>query len=326
MSDTRSLQKEFGQPGGQKKGCGFPVAHMLLLTDAVTGFIMDVLESPLRTHEMSKVAQLHPQLRDGDVLVGDRGFCSYAHIALILQRRLHTVLRIHQRIIVDFTPRRPYVRGKATASENGLPRSKWLVSIGTKDQIVQWFKPKRRPRWMSLEQYRKLPDSIFVRELRYRIETPGYRTRRVTLVTTLLNDEKYQAKELGELYCHRWQIEVNLRHLKQTMGMDILRCKNPDGVRKEMLMFAIVYNLICCVICAASKRQNVPPDRVSFIDALRWLRTASPGIILIDLIINPLRPGRYEPRVVKRRPKQYSLMNKPRKTLRNLMLNLTVTP
>ena len=321
MPDTDDLQKAFGQPGGQKKGCGFPTAHMLLMTDAVTGLIMDVEASPLRTHEMSQVAGVHPSLRPGDVLVGDRGFCSYAHLALLLLHKLHAVLRIHQRTIVDFTPGRPHVSGKATASEKGLPRSRWLRCIGTHDQIVRWFKPKRRPRWMSADDYAALGESITVREVRYRVETPGYRTRRVTLVTTLLDDETYAAKDLAELYRCRWQIETNLRHLKQTMGMDVLRCETADGVLKEMLMFALVYNLVCCVIYDAADRQGVAPDRISFIDALRWLRTSSPGGELIDLIINPRRVGRVEPRVVKRRPKPYPLMTQPRQTLRNRLRN-----
>ena len=143
----------------------------------------------------------------------------------------------------------------------------------------------------------------------------------MTLVTTLLDDEKYQAEELAELYRCRWRIETNLRHLKQTMGMDVLRCKTADGVRKEMLMFAIVYNLVCGVIYQAAGRQGVCPDRISFIDALRWLRNAGPDSELIDLIVNPCRPGRFEPRLVKRRPKKYGLLNKPRKTLRNRLKN-----
>ena len=115
-------------------------------------------------------------------------------------------------------------------------------------------------------------------------------------------------------------IEVNLRHLKQTIGMDVLRCKTPDGVEKELLMFAIVYNLVCAVIYEAAGRQGVRPDRISFVDALRWLRTWQSDKELIPLIVNPVRPGRAEPRVVKRRPKQYKLMTQPRYVLRNRLL------
>ncbi len=325
MSDTEDLQEAFGQPGRQKKGCGFPIAHMLLMTDAATGLIMDVLSAPLRTHEMSKASQMHPKLRRGDVLIGDRGFCSYAHLALLLRDKLHGVLRIHQRIIVDFTPGRPHATQKARKSQKGLPSSQWLRCSGTHDQIVRWFKPKIKPRWMSAEDYARLAESITVRELEYRITTPGYRTHHVSLVTTLLDDEKYTAEDLAEFYRCRWRIETNLRHLKQTMGMGILRCETADGVRKEMLMFALVYNLVCCVIYEAAQRQGVPPDRISFIDALRWLRTYSPGKELIELIVNPYRPGRSEPREVKRRPKPHKLMTEPRQTLRNRLRNQNVT-
>ncbi len=325
MSDTEDLQDAFGQPGGQKKGCGFPVAHILLMTDAVTGLIMDIIESPLRTHEMSKVSQVHPKLCPGDVVIGDRGFCSFAHLTLLLQQGLHGIMRIHQRVIVDFTPGRPHATRKSSHQNKGLPRSQWLRCIGTHDQIVRWFKPPSKPPWMSAEQYADLPDSIEVRELEYRIVTRGFRTRHVTLVTTLLDDEKYTAKKLAECYRCRWRIETNLRHLKETMGMGILRCQTADGVRKEMLMFAMVYNLVCSVIYKAAQRQGVPPDRISFIDALRWLRTYSPGKELIDLIVNPCRPGRCEPRKVKRRPKNYSLLTELRSVEHNRLRNKDVT-
>jgi len=326
MPDTESLQKAFGQPGGQNKGCGFPVAHLLVMTDAVTGLILDVLAAPLRTHEMSKVSQMHPCLRPGDVVIADRGFCSYVHLALLWMHQLHGILRIHQRILVDFTPGRPHATQKAPTSAKGLPRSQWLRCIGTHDQIVRWFKPKSKPRWMSAKDYALLPESITVRELEYRIETPGYRTRHVSLVTTLLDNEKYTAEDLAQFYRSRWQIELNLRHLKQTMGMDVLRCQSPEGVRKELLMFALVYNLVCGVIYTAAQHQGVQPDRISFVDALRWLRTHRSGEEPVDLIVNPYRPGRFEPRVVKRRPNQHPLMTKPRDVLRNRLRNNDVTP
>lgn len=324
MPDTEALQEEFGQPGGQRKGCGFPTAHLLAMFDAATGMILDVLASPLRTHEMSKIAWMHPHLRAGDVVVADRGFCSYVHLALLSLRQLHGVLRIHNRMIVDFTPGRRHAHRKDKKAAKGLPRSKWLRCVGVRDQLVRWFKPAQGPRWMTPEQFARVPESIVVRELEYRIETPGYRTRKIVLVTTLLDAEQYPAEALAELYRCRWQVEVNLRHIKQTMGMDVLHCQTPDGIRKEMLMFALVYNLVCCVIYDAAERQGVRPDRISFVDALRWLRAWQPGRELINLIVNPARPGRVEPRVVKRRPKQYSLMMEPRQVLRNRILNQCV--
>lgn len=324
MPDTPELQEHFGQPGGQRKGCGFPTAHLLVLMDAVTGLILDVLAAPLRTHEASKADGTHSQLRPGDLLVADRGFCSYVHMAQLVSQGLHFVFRIHQRTIVDFTPGRPHAHPRDKKRPKGLPRSKWLRCVGLTDQIVQWYKPASRPKWINAEQFDRLPDSLTVRELAYRIETPGFRTRQVLLVTTLTDAEEYPAKELAELYRCRWQVEVNLRNLKQTMGMDVLHCKTADGVRKEMLMYALVYNLVCGVIYDAAERQGIRADRISFVDALRWLRQWSPDRDLIELIVNPRRPGRAEPRVVKRRPKQYRRMCEPRATLRKRLLEQDV--
>ena len=174
MPDTPALQAHFGQPGEQQPGCGFPTAHWLALMHAGSGMITKMLASPLRTHDMSKTVELHPELQAGDVLVADRGFCSFAHLVLLLQRGVHGLLRIHQRTIVDFTPGRPHVepgRGKSDRKK-GMPRSRWLRSLGVTDQIVEWLKPasSNRPKWMSPEQFAALPDSIMVRELRYAID------------------------------------------------------------------------------------------------------------------------------------------------------------
>lgn len=326
MPDTPALQEAFGQPGGQKAGCGFPTAHLLAMFDAATGMIVDVLAAPLRTHEMAQVAAMHPHLQSGDVLIGDRGFCSYAHLALLSLRNLHGVFRIHQRTIVDFQPHRPYAHPADTKAPRGLPRSRWVRCVGVDDQIVESFRPPQSPRWMTRSQWLALPSSLTVRQLRYRVETPGYRTRRILLVTTLLDDQRYPAADLAELYRCRWQVEVNLRHLKETMGMDVLRCKSPEGVQKELLVFAMIYNLVIAVVYDAATRQDVPPDRISFVDALRWLRSWRPGQVLIPLIVNPPRPGRVEPRVVKRRPKQYKLMTEPRCVLRNRLLEQQDAP
>ena len=132
--DTPALQKAFGQPGGQKAGCGFPVAHLLAMFDVTTGMILDVFAAPLRTHEMSQVSVMHPQLRDGDVVVGGRGFCSYAHLALLSLRNPHAVFRIQQCMIVNFRPGRRHAHSKVGKSPKGLPRSKWLRCVGAGDR------------------------------------------------------------------------------------------------------------------------------------------------------------------------------------------------
>jgi hypothetical protein len=318
MPDTPELQAHFGQPGQQKLGCGFPTAHWLAMLHVGTGMITKMLAAPLRTHDMSKTAQLHPELHADDVLVADCGFCSFAHLALLLQRAVHGVLRIHQRTIVDFTPGRTHVLpGQGTLAHNkGKPRSRWLRQLGATDQIVEWFKPTTKPGWMSSEQFAALPAAIVVRELRYSIQEKGFRPTEITLVSTLLDSRRYSLTDLESLFCQRWQIETNFGHLKTTMNMDVLKCKTVDGVLKELQVFALVYNLVRQVMLEAASRQNVDLNRISFIDALRWLQTARPGDELPALVVNPHRPNRLEPRVRKRRPKPYPLMSKPRRQLK----------
>ena len=324
MPDTPELQRHFGQPGNQAPGCGFPTAKILALFHAGTGLLIEVIASPLRTHDMSRVEAIHPALKAGDVLVGDRGFCSFAHLALLLGRGAHGVFRVHQRQIVNFTAARPHFAPGVKGKPAGSPTSRWVRSLGTTDQVVEWFKPKERPDWMTEADFEALPGSITVRELRYTLDRPGYRVRAITLVTTLLDAGAYPAGELAELYGARWRVEQDLRDLKQTMEMDVLKCHSEEGVLKELTAYAIVYNLVRLVIGEAASRQGVEADRISFIDALRWLLEAGPGEGLPRLVVNPARPGRAEPRVKKRRPKQFPLMRKPRSELRKQLIKQEV--
>jgi Transposase DDE domain len=319
MPDTAELQAHFGQPGNQAKGCGFPVAHILALFHAGTGLLVEVIGAPMRSHDMAGVMAILPLLTAGDLVVADRGFCSFAHLALLMAKRAHAVFRLHQKQIVDFTPGRAHARPRQKGAPKGMPRSRWVSACGLMDQVVEYFKPAQCPKWMSEDEYRVLPESIMVRELRYRITAPGFRTREVTLVTTLLNAAKYTADALAELYGTRWRVEENLKSLKQTMKMDVLKCKTVDGVLKELTMYAVAYNLVRVAMCEAGDRQGVVADRISFVDALRWLRGAEEGEETPELVVNPWRPGRYEPRVRKRRPKQYPLMKKPRAELRKIL-------
>jgi hypothetical protein len=316
MPDTPELQRHFGQPAGQAPGCGFPVAKVLALFHAGPGLLRDVIAAPLRTHDLGQVDGIHPTLKPGDVLVGDRGFCSFPHLALLLGRGMHAVFRVHQKQIIDFTPGRPHAGPRNKEAPAGRPRSRWLRALGAFDQAVEWVKPKGCPAWMTAEQFAGLPETITVRELRYRVSQRGFRTRSVTLVTTLLDAEVYPLEALAELYGTRWRVEQYLRDLKQTMRMDILRCKTVDGVLKELMVYGIVYNLVRVVMGEAARRQRVAVDRVSFIDALRWLLEANPGEAMPRLVVNPSRPGRFEPRVRKRRPKEFPVMKKPRRELR----------
>jgi hypothetical protein len=317
MPDTPALQAHFGQPSGQRKGCGFPVAHVLALFHASTGLLLRVLASPMRTHDMHHAATMHPELEEGDILIADRGLASFAHLALLCRRKMHGLFRCHQKQIVDFRVGRKHT--SQSRPKKGLPRSRYVKRLGRRDQVVEYAKPKEKPKWMDDAMLAILPEKLLVRELRFDTPQRGHRTKVITLVTTLLDPELYTAAELADLYLSRWQIEVNFRHLKTTMGMEVLHCKTVAGVLKELYMFAIAYNLVRLVMLEASHRQKVPLDRISFIDALRWLRDADSQTKLTPLLVNPARPNRLEPRVLKRRLKEYDLMKRPRNVLRKAL-------
>jgi hypothetical protein len=256
------------------------------------------------------------------VLVADRGLCSDAPLALLVQAGVHTVLRVGARQIVDFTPGRPFVRPsvRRTSAVKGMPRSRWLTALGVHDQLVAWLKPKTRPSWLTREALAALPETLALREVRYHIGRPGFRTRQITLVTTLLDAEIYRVADLAALYRQRWQVETSLAQLKTTMQMDVLHCQTVPGVLKELTVFAIVYNLVRMVMRQSATLQHTAVERISCLDALRWLGAPSTGIPLGALIVNPIRPHRVEPRVKKRRPKSFPFMIKPRQTLRQQLL------
>lgn len=323
MPDTEELRDHFGQHGLQAEGCGFPTAHLLCLFDARHGYLLRTVASPLRTHDVAKAAVTHEALCPGDVVIGDRNFASYAHIALCLERGIHGVFRMHQARKVSFVPHRAYRRtGEKSPkgkSKKDMPTSRWIKRLGKHDQVVEYYKPKTRPAWMTKEEYDKLPESIKVREIRYRVREPGRRSRVVTLTTTLLNSKRYPAEAVAKLYGLRWRVETNLRHLKITMKMDVLRCESVDGVLKELAVFTLVYNLVCRVMLEASRQQNVPMERISFIDTWRWLQQAVLGEQLPRIIVNPYRPDRFEPRKVKRRQKKFPYLKQPRNELKKLL-------
>jgi len=312
MPDTPALRKQFGLPPRQKPGCGFPVAHLLVLFEVASGRLLDILISPWRTNDFRRVAELHPWLRPGDVLIADRGFCSYTHLAQVHQRGVHVVFRLRAPHSVDFRPHR-------AAAARGRLRCRRLARCGPRDQLVLWQRPEYVSRMQTARTHADLPAYLVVRELRYRIRTPGFRTRQVTLVTTLLNPAHYPAKALAELYRGRWQVETNLRHLKQTLGLAGLHSQTVAGVEKEILVFGIVYNLVQSRRATAAAQQQVPREHISFLDAWRQLRWPLRATAPPDLWVNPARPDRYEPRYRKRRPPSYPLMTRPRAVLRRQM-------
>lgn len=307
--DTPDSQKAFGQSSGCKAGCGFPLPKLLGLFDAFTGLVVELLTVPLYTHEQSKVWLLHPLLGPGDVLVGDRGFCSFAHLAMLLARGTQGLFRVHQKQIVDFRPHRK-------AGGKGRPKSRFVRRLGKWDQVVQWLRPAGKPAWMSPQQYAALPATLLVRELRYRLPRRGQRTVCVTVATTLLDPTRYPREKVVALYGVRWTVETHFAELKTTLRMRKVKSKTAEGVRKELVVYALVYNLVHAVMLNAARRQGTTPDRISFVDAVRWLLVAEPGEPLADLVVNPRRPDRHEPRVIKDLQDTYRKMTLPRQQLR----------
>jgi len=313
--DAPALQAAWPQSSEQKPGCGFPAIKLLGLLDLATGMIVHLTVMRLRVQEFSELAGPHAALRGGDVLLADRGFCSFWHLAMLAARAVDAVFRMHQRQIVDFTP------GRACGGGAGQPRSRFIRRLGHEDQIVEWQRPPARPAWMTAEQFAAMPAALQVRELRYRITARGYRTRVVTVATTLLDATRYPKHEIARLYGLRWEIETDFRHLKTTLRMEHLKCQSADGVLKELMIYVLVYNLVRAAMTAAAARQRVADaNRMSFIDALRWLCArfaAGPDRTPAaeqppTLIVNRPRPGRWCPRVKKKRMKEFELMTKPR--------------
>jgi len=314
--DTPGLQKAFGQPTNQKPGCGFPVPKLLALFDAFTGMVVEMLGFPLYTHEQSKVWMLHPLLTIGDLLVGDRGFCSFVHLAMLHARGVHGCFRCHQRQTVDFRPHRKNRDNSPKNDRTGRPTSEFVRRLGKHDQVVRWKRPPARPAWMTAEQWEAMPEWLEVRELRYTLTNRGQRTRVVTIATTLLDPALYPKDAIVELYEIRWRVETRFAELKTTLKMRRLKSKTEEGVRKELAAYCLVHNMVRAVTAAAGLRQGVAPERISFIDALRWLLWTAPGEPIPTLVVNPLRKGRHEPRVIKDLQDTYRKMTRPRAELR----------
>ena len=312
MPDTPQLQKAFGQPGQQRQACGFPVAHILCLFHVGSGLIRDCILSLLRTHDMAKAGQLHPQLRVGDIVVADRAFENYVHAALLIGQGLHLLTPVHQKRKVDF--RRS--RRRSGKRLQRIERQR-LRRCGHCDQTIRWRKPQQKPKWLPQEQFDALPDTIDMREIKRVVRLPSGQKQTIVLTTTLLDARQYPAEELLEILKDRWSVEVNLRHLKTTMKMEVLRSKTAAGIEKELWMFLIVYNLVRLVMLEAAQLQGVPLRRISFADALYWVRHGDLGSPMPKLLVTPDRPGRIEPRAVKRRPKEYDLLSRPRQVFRN---------
>ena len=322
MSDTKPLRALFHW-APEKRGFELPVSKFVALFDLVTGALLDLVPASLRDHELQIVQRLHDLLRPNDVVVADRLYCTYAYLAQLCSKQLHFVIRVPTGSrCVDFRPHRRHAEFKHWKG----PQSIWIRRHGKHDQIVEWIKPAESPPWLPRETWDRLPDRLQVRELRYRVSRRGSRSREVTLVTTLLDPKRYPKETVAALYGHRWQIETNLRHLKTTMRMDILRCQTVDGIHRELAVFGIVYNAVRLVMIHSADAHGVPPDRISFIDVLRWLELGCPGEALPPFIINPVRSRSPAPRIVRRRHKGHTYMTRPRKPQTKLLVHQELSP
>ena len=321
MSDTNELRGLFHW-APEKRGFEFPVSKFVALFDLITGALLDLAPATMRDHELSIVQRLHDLLRPGDVVVADRLYCTYAYLAQLFRMQLHVVIRVPASSRrVDFRPHRRHARHKHGKG----PQSIWIRRLGKHDQIVEWIKPAEAPPWLPRAIWEALPDRLRVRELRYRLTRRGCRSREVTLVTSLLDPRCYPRAAVAALYGRRWQVETNLRHLKTTMRMDILRCQTVDGIHRELAVFGIVYNAVRLVMIHAAEVRGVPPDRVSFIDVLRWLALGCPGEQLPAFEINPIRSRSPAPRNVRRRHKNHTYMTRPRIPQRKLPVTLELS-
>lgn len=314
MPDTPDLQQAFPQPSNQAPGCGFPVARIVTLFCWSTGAIIDLAIGSLRVHELTLWRQLWHHLRSGDVVLGDRSFGSYVDIARLRWRRVHGVFRLHASRKADFR------KGDR---------------LGKDDQLVVWQRPAH---WtpscgLTREEFTHVPNEMVVRQIRISDAPKGFRSRTIVVVTTLLDPVEAPADEIRALYRDRWTVELDLRSLKIALGMDVLRAHTVDVVGKELMMHLVAYNLIRVLMWQAAKRHDRDLHSLSFTGTLHRLQDAASQLLLLDRLISkdtafdyllqriaedvlPDRPGRTEPRCVKRRPKNYRRLTRPRRPSR----------
>jgi len=314
MPDTPENQAEYPQVPGQRRGCGFPIARIVVVFSLAVGTVLDAAIGKYQgklTGENSLFRTLHGLLQEGDVVLADRYFSGWFDLALLQQRRVDSVVRKHQLRATDFRT------GKR---------------LGPNDHLVCWSKPAR-PDWMSKEQYATLPDQLTLREVRVVVCQEGFRTKELVIVTTLLDAELYPAAEIALLYRRRWQAELHLRSLKIVLQMDQLRCQTPHRVRNEFYMHLVAYNLIRQLMAVSAQEAGVEPWTISFkgtlqtiVHLLPLLNTPLPTADWCQALLTAIathnvgnRPDRFEPRVRKRRPKKYKLMREPRENYRRRM-------
>jgi Transposase DDE domain len=319
MPDTQANQRDYPQPGTQKRGLGFPLARIAAVFSLACGAVLDLgicRYAGKGQGELSLLRTLWDLFAPGDVLLTDRLMCSWTEMVLLKGRGVDSVTRLSKR-------RADFRRGKR---------------LGKDDHVVRWPKPTK-PRSIDRGTYDSLPEFLMVRETRVRVEQGGFRSRAIIVVTTLLDAEEIPRGDLAQLYRARWNAELDLRSIKRTMQMDVLRCKTPELVRKEIWTHVLAYNLIRTIMAQAASNHGIEPRSISFKGAIQTLEAFQPVIamqegpdaecrrkvyqqLLEAVAIHRVadRPDRVEPRLRKRRPKRYGFLRKPRaQTKRDLL-------
>jgi hypothetical protein len=322
MPDTPDNQATYPQANTQRKGVGFPIARMVVLLSLATAMVSGMAMGPYagkETGETALLRELLQQLGKDDILLGDRHYCSYFMIALLQELHLDFVVRLHQ------------------AREANFQRGQRL---GAGDHVVAWPKPDK-PDWMDEATYERMPASIQVREVHVQVHQPGFRTDSLVVVTTLIDAEEYTKDDISELYHRRWLVELDIRAIKVTLAMDVLRCKSVEMVHREIWTCLLAYNLIRQAMLEAALQSERSPRELSFTAALQkiaaaWavlsacsdaLRAQLIEVQLGDIATNVIgdRPDRIEPRTIKRRPKPHKLLTEPRAEARAKLLSNSAT-
>lgn len=243
MPDTEANQERYPQPSSQKPGCGFPQMKITGIFSLASGALLHLAKSSIHVHESILFAGMMHLLKKGDLILADRGFCSFLAFWQLSQRGVDALMRLHSARKPDFR------KG---------------VRLGPDDRLITWSKPTKRPKAVSKEEFAALPKSITLRHVRLRVSARGHRTQTIWLVTSLLDPVAYPIAALGELYLQRWGVELHYREIKITLGMDVLRCQTPDMVEKEVLMHSIAYNLVRALMQKAAIEHQVDLSRISF--------------------------------------------------------------
>ena len=317
MPDTAANQQAWPQRANQKPGCGFPQAALCACFSLDSGTLLSYRLGNKKSHELPLLREQWDTFKRGDIFLGDKGFCSYYDIWAFQEQGVDSVITLARR-----TP---------------VAEAESVKVLGENDRLIRWPKPAHRQAAdYAHAAWEDSPETLLLRQIKVTVEQPGFRVTTFYIITTLLDAQAYPASDIADLYFQRWDVELFFRDIKTTMGMDVLRCKTPAMVNKEILMTFIAYNAIRCLMNQAARQQNIPLRRVSFkgcIQALRhWeahlnqakmnrLEQARLRRILIESIADYAtrhRPGRREPRARKRRPNNYQLMTVPRHEMKEI--------